>query len=101
MTPEQLQAEVDRLTKHLHDQHNFASPRPGMGHPDYEYDQGEIGRKTCTDPTDRLEGDGWEDNGDGHDSWDRGDFTEIYCFRRLKPELRPDDWVDPGLENPS
>ncbi len=93
-----LKAELARLTKHLHDQHNFADVGPRRGHPDYEYADSEVGRKTGEDPTTSLEGDGWEENGEGHDSWDRGEFSEIYCFRRLKPELRPDDWVAPDLE---
>jgi len=81
---EQAPIEVARLTKHLHDQENWAPVRAGSGHPDFEYQTVEIGRKSGEDPEDKLEGDGWEVNGDDHDSWNRGDYTELHCFRRLK-----------------
>lgn len=89
--------EIARLTEHLHNQLNSAE-RFLRGHPDYEYMTIETGRKTCEDPTERLEGDGWEPNGEGHDSWERFDYTEDHHYRRLKPELRDADWTPPDPE---
>lgn len=83
-----LAAEVDRLTKWLHDQRNVVYSH--RGHPDYEYDAVQTGRKSGEDPEDKLVGEGWEDNFVGdenhHDSWERFDYTESHHFRRRKPE---------------
>ena len=80
---EEFEKEIDRLTKHLHDQMN-STAAGRHGHPDYEYVTVMIGRKTGEDPEDKLIGKNWELNGEGHDSWTRHEYTEFYYFRRLK-----------------
>ncbi len=73
---ESREAYIKRLEDHLH-----AIRR----HPDYEYLTTTIGRKTCEDPEPYEEehGVGWEENGEGHDSWERFDYHEEYYWRRL------------------
>lgn len=83
---EQASIEVARLTNHLHSQMSAHAPTRWRGHPDWDYQIVEIGRKSSEDPTDKLEGEGWEPNGEGHDSWERFDYTEDHHFRRRKPE---------------
>ena len=84
MTKSESEIEVERLTKHLHNQMNIVGYSGLLGHPDYEYTRVIIGRKTGENPEDKLKGDGWELNGEDHDSWTRLEYTEEFYYRRLK-----------------
>lgn len=73
---------IKHLEQCLHSQQNHTIPAP-WGHPDYEYEMVEVGLNTNEDPRSKLQGDGWELNGE--ESVHRqiyGEYIERWFFRR-------------------
>ena len=58
-------------------------------HPDFEYETTTCPRKQG--PAFPPTGDGWEDNGEGHDCWERFEYHDEHYWRRRKPEGRITD----------
>lgn len=73
-TPEDMAAEIKRLSDALHSR---------RAHPDYEYKTTTCGRKAYYGEPE-MEAEGWESNGEGHDSWERFDYHEEHYWRRRK-----------------
>jgi hypothetical protein len=71
------ETELTRLVKHLHSRES---------HPDFEYETTQAPRKSgmCDPP----EGEGWEENDDYHNGFERFDYHEECYWRRVRPPLR-------------